>query len=152
LVQPAAGVSPLPPADEPRAAVPRSRILLVEDHASTRVAVQKLLTRRGLDVIVAGSVKEALDHATVQKFDFVLSDVGLPDGDGYQLFPELRKLLPHVHGIAMSGYGMEDDLRRSRTAGFSAHLVKPVSIAALEKALADLPKPTSRPPVAPLSP
>jgi PAS domain S-box-containing protein len=153
---PAAGsVSPVPPAGtDPAAADPaisRHRVLLVEDHASTRAAVQKLLSRRGLDVAVAGSVGEALDLAAGRKFDFVISDVGLPDGDGYQLFTELRQRLPGVHGIAMSGYGMEDDLQRSRAAGFSAHLVKPVSIAALEKALADLPKPPSRPPVTPPS-
>jgi PAS domain S-box-containing protein len=138
------------PAAEP--AVARSRVLLVEDHASTRAAVQKLLTRRGLDVTVAGSATEALAIAAGQTFDFVLSDVGLPDGDGYQLFTQLRKQQPDLRGIAMSGYGMEEDLQRSREAGFSSHLVKPVSIAAIEKALADLPKSPSRPPVSPQSP
>lgn len=144
--------SPLPPAGgtmpaEPGAEMPRRRVLLVEDHASTRAAVQKLLARRGMDVAVAGSVAEAFGLAAKQPFDFVISDVGLPDGDGYQLFTELSKTVPGLQGIAMSGYGMEDDLRRSRTAGFSAHLVKPVSIAALEKALAQLSRPPSRPPL-----
>ncbi len=120
---------------------PSSRVLLIEDHASTRAAVQKLLSRRGMQVLVAGSVSEALTVAARETFDFVVSDVGLPDGDGYQLFTELRRLRPGLQGIAMSGYGMEEDLKRSRTAGFTAHLVKPVSIAALEKALAQLPRP-----------
>ena len=125
--------------------LPSSRVLLIEDHASTRAAVQKLLSRRGMEVIVAASVGEALTVAAKETFDFVVSDVGLPDGDGYQLFTELRRLRPTVHGIAMSGYGMEEDLKRSRAAGFSAHLVKPVSIAALEKALAQLPRPGTPP-------
>jgi CheY-like chemotaxis protein len=94
-----------------------------------------------MDVLVAGSVEEALALAKTASFDFVLSDVGLPDGDGYQLFTALRELRPALQGIAMSGYGMEDDLRRSRAAGFNAHLVKPVSIAALEKSLAQLSNP-----------
>jgi CheY-like chemotaxis protein len=98
-----------------------------------------------MDVAVAGSVAEALAVAGTQTFDFVVSDVGLPDGDGYQFFTELRRLRPGLHGIAMSGYGMEEDLQRSRAAGFTAHLVKPVSIAALEKALAQLPRPPQPP-------
>jgi CheY-like chemotaxis protein/nitrogen-specific signal transduction histidine kinase len=146
LVAAGGSASPIAPVGGTRPAqsaptAPSRRVLLVEDHASTRAAVQKLLSRRGMDVLVAGSVEEALALAKTASFDFVLSDVGLPDGDGYQLFTALRELRPALQGIAMSGYGMEDDLRRSRAAGFNAHLVKPVSIAALEKSLAQLSNP-----------
>ena len=94
---------------------------------------------------MAACVADARAIAAKEPFDFVVSDVGLPDGDGYQLFTELRRLKPGLQGIAMSGYGMEEDLQRSRTAGFTTHLVKPVSIAALEKALAQLPRRTNPP-------
>lgn len=146
---PAAGDTP---AGEISAVAVRRRVLLVEDHTATRVTVQKLLSRRGLDVEAADSVEAALTIATQQPFDFLVSDVGLPDGNGYQLIADLRKLHPRLQGIAMSGYGMEEDLQRSRTAGFSAHLVKPVTITALEQALAQLPQPSSCPPMASSSP
>lgn len=114
---------------------PTRTILLVEDHVSTRETLQKLLTRRTYQVIAAGSVAEALVHAQDRTFDFLVSDVGLPDGDGYQLMAEVRKAQPAIRGIALSGYGMEDDLQRSQAGGFAIHLVKPVSITSLEKAL-----------------
>ncbi len=132
---PAPAATPLP------ASAPR-RILLVEDHVSTRETLQKLLGRRNFDVTAAGSVAEALGHASSRTFDFLVSDVGLPDGDGYQLMAEIRKIQPTLQGIALSGYGMEDDLQRSHAGGFANHLVKPVSIAALEQALAGLTSPS----------
>jgi PAS domain S-box-containing protein len=117
---------------------PAGSILLVEDHASTRETVKKLLTRRHYEVVAAATATAARELAGNRAFDFVVSDVGLPDGDGYELMKQLRKLQPSLQGIAMSGYGMEDDLQRSHAAGFAAHLVKPVSISALEQALARL--------------
>ncbi|MDB6166127.1 MAG: hypothetical protein JWQ83_1267, partial [Lacunisphaera sp.] len=132
------------PADESGSAPPApagaGSILLVEDHASTRATLQKLLSRRNYEVVPAGTAKEARQLAAARHFDLLLSDVGLPDGDGYQLMSELKRMQPSLRGIAVSGYGMEDDLQRSRTAGFATHLVKPVSIAALEKALVLLAK------------
>ena len=124
------------------AAMPQGRVLLVEDHASTRATVKKLLVRRDYEVEAAGTAGEARALAAARHFDFLVSDVGLPDGNGYQLMAELRQLQPQLQGIAMSGYGMEEDLQRSRAAGFTAHLVKPVSIAALEQALARRPSPS----------
>ena len=118
-------------------------ILLVEDHSSTRDALRMLLLRRNYRVAAASSAAAARDLAATQRFDFVISDVGLPDGDGYQLMRELRALQPHLQGIAISGYGMDEDLQRSSAAGFTTHLVKPVSINALEHALADLRPPAS---------
>jgi PAS domain S-box-containing protein len=137
--------TPLPTKIAPAGAdaITTASILLVEDHASTRETIQKLLTRRNYQVAAAANLAAARKLAAAQRFDFVISDVGLPDGDGYQLMTELRDLQPHLQGIAMSGYGMDEDLQRSSAAGFAAHLVKPVSINAVERALGGL----SRPPV-----
>lgn len=140
----AAGAGPRPASDSPAPEMPdapQRSILLVEDHASTRETLRRLLSRRHYSVSPAASATEAIALASSRTFDFVVSDVGLPDGDGYQLLRELRRLQPGLSGIAISGYGMEEDLKRSRDAGFTAHLVKPVSIAALAAALASLPCP-----------
>jgi CheY-like chemotaxis protein len=68
----------------------------------------------------------------------VISDIGLPDGDGYTLMTELRLAQPDLIGIAISGYGMEEDLYRSRAVGFATHLIKPIQIGDLERVLADI--------------
>jgi PAS domain S-box-containing protein len=109
-------------------------ILLVEDHADTAEAMADLLRLSGHQVTVAGSVAEALAAAeggNGASFDLVLSDLGLPDGSGQDLMRELVSRYG-LKGIAISGYGMEDDIRRSREAGFAQHLTKPVNRQALE--------------------
>lgn len=111
------------------------RVLVVEDHASTLQALCGLLERDGHHVVPAATITEALAAAGLEKFDLLISDLGLPDGTGI----ELRTKLRGAHGfksIALSGYGMEEDLARSRAAGFDSHLVKPVSIVALRHAIA----------------
>ncbi len=112
------------------------RILLVEDHVATRTSLQQLLARRKFEVITAGSIAEAQDRARDHTIDLVISDLGLPDGDGCELWRELRERNPDLVGIALSGYGMEEDLARSRDAGFSEHLTKPVNIRSLDRAIA----------------
>jgi signal transduction histidine kinase len=113
------------------------RILLVEDHEPTRTALSHLLTRRDCKVMVAASVAEARTLARQENFDLVVSDIGLPDGDGYTLMSELRKDFA-LKGIALTGYGMEQDLLRGQNAGFVAHLTKPVRMESLEKALSEV--------------
>jgi CheY-like chemotaxis protein len=138
---PAGPGAPIPPP------VFRRRILLVEDHAPTLLTLQQLLKSRRFDVTTAKSAAEAHRLALADDFDLVISDVGLPDRSGYELMEELRSIKPTLAGIALSGYGMEDDLARSRAAGFSAHLVKPVTINVLEEAIASLlPSPTASEP------
>jgi CheY-like chemotaxis protein len=110
------------------------RILLVEDHEPTRTALAHLLTRRNHKVMAASSVAEARALAGRENFDLVVSDIGLPDGDGYALMAELRENFG-LKGIALSGYGMEQDVTRGQDAGFVAHLTKPVHMESLEKAL-----------------
>ena len=110
------------------------RILLVEDHEATRVTLAQLLTRRNYQVMTATSVADARALAQQEKFDLVVSDIGLPDGDGYALMSELREKFA-LKGIALSGYGMEQDVVRGQNAGFVTHLIKPVRMESLEKAL-----------------
>jgi PAS domain S-box-containing protein len=113
------------------------RILLVEDHEPTRTALSQLLTRRDCKVMAATSVAEARTLARQENFDVVVSDIGLPDGNGYTLMSELRKDFG-LKGIALTGYGMEQDVLRGQNAGFVAHLTKPVRMESLEKALRDV--------------
>lgn len=110
------------------------RLLLVEDHPATLRALNLMLCRSGHQVTTASSVTSASLVARSQKFDAVISDVGLPDGTGHELMRHLRAEYC-LKGIALTGYGMEEDLRRSAEAGFVAHLTKPVSIARLREAL-----------------
>jgi PAS domain S-box-containing protein len=116
---------------------PAWRVLLVEDHEDTRRVLTKLLVRFGCTVITAASVKEAVEAAAREEFDVLLSDIGLPDGTGIDVMRHLaagRK----VKGIALSGFGQDEDLRRSREAGFAAHLTKPVNFQTLRDAIRDV--------------
>jgi signal transduction histidine kinase len=113
------------------------RLLLVEDHAATRLSLTRLLERRGYQVDAAGSLAQARELAGRKAFDLVLSDIGLPDGNGYELMAGLRDRAG-LTGIALSGYGMEADVAQSKEAGFSAHLTKPVSVQALDTVLASV--------------
>lgn len=109
-------------------------VLLVEDHQATRAALAVLLKRRGCTVTSAASVAEAREHAAEKDFDLLISDLGLPDGDGCDLMAELHKRHAGLLGIAITGFGMENDIVRSREAGFREHLTKPISISSLERA------------------
>ena len=110
------------------------RILLVEDHEPTRTTLASLLARRRYDVLAAATMEEARTLAKKHNFDLLITDIGLPDGNGYDLMNELGKENP-LRGIALTGYGMEHDVARSENAGFDAHLTKPVRIQSLEAAL-----------------
>ena len=111
------------------------RILLVEDHEPTRKALAHLLTRRHYEVQTAGCVAEARVLAEKGNFHFLISDIGLPDGNGYDLMTELGRR-HQLQGIALTGYGMEYDVVRSQASGFLAHLTKPVRVQSLEAVLA----------------
>jgi len=115
----------------------RARLLLVEDHADTARMLAKLLERVGFTVETAGNVADALTLAKHQEFDLLVSDLGLPDGSGYDLVQQFHKI-QNIPAIAMSGYGMEDDMRKSRAAGFSQHMVKPITTKQLEQVISEL--------------
>jgi two-component system CheB/CheR fusion protein len=129
----------------PSAAVPSPagggealRILLVEDHADTAEAMAELLRLIGHRVTVAMNVAAGLAAAEAAHaaggLDLVVSDLGLPDGSGLDLMRELVRRYG-LKGIALSGYGMEEDLHKSREAGFARHLTKPVTLQTLQAAL-----------------
>jgi PAS domain S-box-containing protein len=126
-----------PDGDRPAAADAELHILLVEDHADTAEAMADLLREMGHRVTVAHSVAAGLaaaERRTGGRIDLVLSDLGLPDGTGLDLMTELHGRYG-VKGIALSGYGMEEDVRRSLEAGFERHLTKPVNLQALQSAI-----------------
>src|ERR1041385_9195027 len=107
------------------------RVLLVEDHEDTNRSLTQLLRRRGYYVQPAHSVKAALEAAAQERFDVLISDIGLPDGSGIDLMAKLKGDHP-IFAIALTGFGMEDDLRKSQEVGFNHHLVKPVDLNRLD--------------------
>ncbi len=115
------------------------RILLVEDDKATRTVLSRLLKKNGHDVVSAGSRAEALEAASAQPaaspFQTLLCDLGLPDGSGLDVIGPVKTLFPGITAIAISGFGMAEDVRRSKEAGFDVHLVKPISIEELRHTL-----------------
>lgn len=113
------------------------KLLLVEDHPETRALVARLLCRDGHSVVPASDVRTALSLAASQNFDLVISDLGLPDGSGLEVMQQLSSR-HGLRGIALSGYGTEQDMQRSFEAGFSGHLTKPIAIEALKRLLSEI--------------
>jgi PAS domain S-box-containing protein len=130
-VQPGLGA---PSAEAPKSASGGQRILLVEDHADTREVLDRLLSSLGCTVWAVGSVKEAVELSDREPFDLLVSDIGLPDGTGHEVMSYVRAR-HGTRGIALSGFGQDDDLRRSREAGFELHLIKPVNFQTLKEVI-----------------
>ena len=122
------------PAKPHAAAVDQTKpeILLVDDHADTLRTIAFLLRRSGYQVETAQTVEEA--ETLLDRSKVLISDIGLPDGNGWDLMARF-KAQGGRPGIAISGFGQEDDVERSRRAGFSDHLIKPIDIEALRGAL-----------------
>lgn len=99
------------------------RVLLVEDNIDAETVLRLSLESRGHSVVTARTVSEALDAIARESFDVLVSDIGLPDGSGLDVIAAVANRFP---AIALSGYGMEENLRASREAGFVDHLIKPV--------------------------
>jgi signal transduction histidine kinase/CheY-like chemotaxis protein len=110
------------------------RILLVEDHEDTARVMSKLLRSFNHRVTLATDFTTALQAVQAENFDLLISDLGLPDGNGRDLMRQAQKKHT-VRGIALSGYGMESDVRASLEAGFAEHLTKPVNIVQLQEAI-----------------
>jgi PAS domain S-box-containing protein len=134
LLAPGAVVHPTPVLAAALQGEASQRILVVEDHEHTRETLKRLLRRRGYKVTVARTVAQAREHAAETRFDLMISDVGLPDGNGRDLAAEFLREYG-LKAIALSGYGMEEDIRRSIAAGFLDHITKPVDIEALHSAI-----------------
>jgi two-component system, chemotaxis family, CheB/CheR fusion protein len=110
------------------------RVLLLEDHEDTRMVMGRLLGSLGCTVTAAGTVRDALALAEHEEFDLLVSDIGLPDGSGTEVMKTLRAR-HGTKGIALSGFGQPEDLRRSQEAGFDTHLIKPVDFKTLQQVI-----------------
>jgi PAS domain S-box-containing protein len=115
-------------------AAKKLRILLVEDHRDTRHALSRLLTHFGHQTLVANNIKSALEIIASQRFDAVLCDIGLPDGSGYEVVLQAKQKGP-IKAVAITGFGTDEDIRRSKKAGFDFHLIKPIDLDELQGVL-----------------
>ncbi|HMB95640.1 MAG TPA: PAS domain S-box protein [Tepidisphaeraceae bacterium] len=106
-------------------------VLLVEDHEPTLKIMSKLLSKLGHRVTGVSSVASALAAAKQQRYDLLLSDLGLPDGSGLDLMKQVKAQYAGK-SIALTGYGMEQDINDCRQAGFAAHLTKPIDMQRLQ--------------------
>jgi len=124
---------------EPAAACDSShlRILLVEDHEPTAFILSRLLKRHGHAVRMAANRHEAFSLAGFP-IDLLVSDIGLPDGSGIDVVRHYREVQKNFKAIALSGYGMETDVKRSLAAGFDRHVTKPIDFEALRHAIGEL--------------
>jgi CheY-like chemotaxis protein len=96
-----------------------------------------MLERRGYEITVAYSAEQAVQKAHNQDFDLLISDIGLPGRNGYELMRELRES-KGMPGIALTGFGSEHDIRKARAAGFAKHLTKPINFERLQEAIQSL--------------
>jgi CheY-like chemotaxis protein len=113
------------------------RILLVEDHDDSRLVFQMVLQQKGHLVEAAATAEQALQLAGCHEFDLVISDLGLPDLDGAELMTILRDRCS-LRGIAVTGFAMDEDVRRSKFACFDYHLTKPIDPAKVDQLLASI--------------
>lgn len=119
---PASKSCPVEESQRPRSA------LVVDDVADVTDMLSVLLSHAGYDVTCASTAPEALSLARQQRFDVIISDIGMPEMNGYELAEALRSL-PGYHSVplvAVTGYSMFDDRMRSLTAGFNEHVTKPI--------------------------
>ena len=110
------------------------RIFVVENHEDTRFLLCLLLEQLGHTVFSAPSLAGALDAMPAARCDLLISDIGLPDGNGWDLMTRLGDDRP-PYAIAMSGFGMSSDRQRSLNVGYRHHLLKPVEPNQLERLL-----------------
>lgn len=120
------------------ARAPTGHLLLIEDHAPTLKIMKRLLERMGHRVTAAETGAQAEALAEDGCFDLIVSDLGLPDCTGHELLQTLRGRGSRVKAIALSGYGREEDIDKSLSAGFTAHVTKPVDVAKLQAVIEDV--------------
>lgn len=113
------------------------RILVVDDAPDVTEIFALLLRKEGYEVVRAHSGAEALEAARREQFDLIISDIGMPGMNGYQLVAALRALqgYEHIPMMAVTGYSRYDDAQLSAGAGFDEHITKPVKPSALSSAI-----------------
>ena len=116
---------------------PRLRVIIVDDNRDASEMLAEILDAAGFSTIALLDAQSVLDNLAVFRPDFILIDIGLPVVDGYELAKRIQALeeFKSVRLIAITGYGHESARQRSKTAGFSEHLVKPVDTKQLEAIL-----------------
>jgi signal transduction histidine kinase/response regulator RpfG family c-di-GMP phosphodiesterase len=111
------------------------RVLIIDDEPDAREMVARVLTLAGAKVIQAESVVEALQAFGKHRPELIISDIAMPDQDGYDLIRQIRELPPseggHVPAIALTAYAREEDRARAMAAGFGMHVAKPIEPADL---------------------
>jgi PAS domain S-box-containing protein len=128
------------PEQPPVSAAPGLRVLVTDDNVDAAYSMAAMLEIMGHEVEMAHDGLQALEQLSVFHPDVLLLDIGMPNLNGYETCRRLRQLPEGetIHVIALTGWGQEEDQRRSREAGFDQHLVKPVEPAVLERLLAGL--------------
>jgi PAS domain S-box-containing protein len=117
------------------------RILLIEDHEDTAQVLQNVLRQMGHKVETCSTVATACQKLQESRFDILLSDIGLPDGTGIDFIKAARQIC-QTPAVALTGYGMAEDVEKCLQAGFDEHLTKPIDVERLEKTLSRIsPKP-----------
>ena len=118
----------------------KPRILVVDDVADVTEMIALFLKHAGFDVTTANSARSALQITSQDQFDLIISDIGMPDMNGYDLAVSLRKSDAYqtIPMIAVTGYTEYDDRGRSLEAGFNAHLTKPINPSRLLSLIGDL--------------
>ncbi len=113
--------------------------MVVDDEADDRELIAMVLRRAGAAVSTAGSVSEAMLQLKDFEADVLVTDIGMPNHDGYELLRQVRALdRPPVHAIALTAYGRPEDRARALDAGFQLHLAKPITPAELVAAIAKM--------------
>jgi two-component system CheB/CheR fusion protein len=117
-------------------------VLVIDDSQDTAEMVQHLLEIGGATVCAVTSGSEALRIARERPFDVVLSDISMPEMDGFEFLSELRKLpgKQNVPAIALTGFGRPEDVQRACEEGFCAHLTKPFDLQTLARLLQNVPR------------
>jgi DNA-binding response OmpR family regulator len=111
------------------------RVLLVEDHPDTRDLLASYLRSGGHEVEVAGTMQAGARGLAERSWDLVLSDIGLPDGSGWDMLRQAQGDRARL-AVSMSGFGTREDRARSLAAGFHEHLVKPVDLDVVDRVVA----------------
>jgi CheY-like chemotaxis protein len=96
--------------------------------------LSRLLIHFGHEVLAADNVRSALKIISSEQPDVLLCDIGLPDGSGYDVVSQAKRKQP-IKAVALTGFGTEEDIRRSKEAGFDFHLVKPIDLHDLQTVL-----------------